>query len=760
MTTIYPDVSQLIKEPILTESTIEQEQLLKSHKLTENEFLTIKNHLQRLPTYAELGVLSAMWSEHCSYKSSKFWLKQLPTTGQDVIYGPGENAGVVRLEDDLCVVFKMESHNHPSFIAPFHGAATGVGGIMRDVFCMGARPLANIDCLRFGHKSSEHSKWLVSEVVRGIAHYSNCVGVATVGGNISFDKSYAGNCLVNVMCLGLAKEKEIFTGKATGIGNQVIYVGAATGRDGIHGATMASDVFAEDTSSNKGVIQVGDPFYEKLLIEATLEILSENLVVGLQDMGAAGLSSSLFEMASRGKVGVYLDLDKVPTRALDMSPYEMLLSESQERMLFVAEPKNIDKIKTICKKWQLDFASIGVLTQTQKVQATYKNKLHLDLDVDLAVDLAPQYQRPFSPRNKSLLKVDIRESCKNIIASQGIQDVCCKLAKLKPHCEDIYRQYDQEIGTRTVLGPESGGAAVLWAHTQQNPDTKLGVAIASSCLETYVSIDPKMGTIHSVYKAARMICAAGGKPLALTNCLNFADPNDPHVMWDFKESIQGIKWACEKLNIPVVSGNVSLYNETDGKSILPTPMIAIVGKVKDINKTTPARTTIESSIYLLSAKKYSAHFNGSLFAKAYDIPKGTTLHNLCPETEQETYNILEQLNYHKILHSARDIGEGGMLMTIIKILPVHKLSAQIKLTDDIKDLYETLFAETPSAYIICIDKKREEEFKKISLKHTYTKISKIGSTYKAQNNPEIKINESRIDLTKITTALTGAINNA
>ena len=450
-----------------------------------------------------------MWSEHCSYKSSRIHLKKLPTAGPHVVMGPGENAGVVRLKGKLCLAFKMESHNHPSFLDPYQGAATGVGGILRDVFCMGARPVALLNALRFGEKTHKKTPWLCEHVVKGIGDYGNCVGIPTVAGSTSFDKSYNGNILVNAMALGTVHEDKIFTGKASGIGNLIYYVGAATGRDGIHGATMASDSFDSSSSEERSAVQVGDPFYEKLLLEATLEVLEKNLVVGLQDMGAAGLTSSIFEMASRGQTGVKIDLEKVPTRTSQMTPYELMLSESQERMLMVVDPKNKKALEAVFKHWDLAYDQIGIITDSSKVEAFFYNEKHIDIPVAPLVEKAPLYDRvqeePAVTDNEPDLDEQWLSKCKGLDIKDLIQDLYLDKVLHEP----IYSQYDYDIGLKTIIGPNRGGAAILELQSFEDPHDTVSIAVTANCLESICRVDPKEGAKQSVYKTARTLIASG-----------------------------------------------------------------------------------------------------------------------------------------------------------------------------------------------------------------------------------------------------------
>ncbi|TAL04798.1 MAG: phosphoribosylformylglycinamidine synthase subunit PurL [Rhodospirillaceae bacterium] len=548
---------------------------IKSHGLSDEEYARILGILDgREPNLVELGIFSVMWSEHCSYKSSKRWLKTLPTKAPWVICGPGENAGVIDIGDGLAAIFKMESHNHPSFIEPYQGAATGVGGILRDVFTMGARPIANMNALRFGSPDHPKTRHLVSGVVAGIGGYGNCVGVPTVGGEVNFHPSYNGNILVNAMTVGLARQDKIFYSAAAGAGNPVVYVGSKTGRDGIHGATMASAEFGADSEEKRPTVQVGDPFTEKLLIEACMELMATDAIVAIQDMGAAGLTSSSFEMASKGGMGVQLDLENVPTREEGMTPYEMMLSESQERMLIILKPGKEDLARRIFEKWELDFAIIGHLTDTGRMVLKMNGTVVCDLPIDPLAQASPEYDRPWVPTVKhselaasEVEAVDWREALKKLMS-------CPDVASRRW----VWEQYDHMVMTDTAQRP-GGDAAVVRVHR-----TGRALAITTDCTPRYVKADPFEGGKQAVAETWRNLTAVGARPLAITDNLNFGNPEKPPIMGQIVEAIKGIGAACTALDYPVVSGNVSLYNETDGRPILPTPAIGGVGVLDDIER--------------------------------------------------------------------------------------------------------------------------------------------------------------------------------
>src|SRR5215475_10641799 len=546
------------------------------HNLSQDEYQRILQILGREPGLVELGIFSAMWSEHCSYKSSRIHLKGFPTSGPRVIQGPGENAGIVDIGDGLAVAFKMESHNHPSFIEPYQGAATGVGGILRDIFTMGARPIASLNSLRFGDLSAPRMKHLVDGVVRGIAGYGNCIGIPTVGGETTFDRAYNANILVNVMNVGLVRADRIFRGRAEGAGNPVVYVGSKTGRDGIHGATMASEEFAGDeTKQKRPTVQVGDPFTEKLLLEACLELFQTDAVIGIQDMGAAGLTSSAFEMAGRAGSGVELDLSKVPVRETGMTPYEIMLSESQERMLLVARRDRLDKVFEIFRKWDLDAAEIGRVTSSGRVVLFFEGKIVANLPAEPLSAEAPLYDRPRSapapppaPRWPSEPEPSDYGAClRKILASPNIAEKSW-----------IWTQYDHMVGTNTVERP--GGDAAL----VRVKGTRKALAIESDVNPFFCALDPYRGAAIAVAEAARSIACTGARPLAIFFCFNSATPEKPEVMGQFEASVRGLADACRALEIPVVSGNVSFYNETDGRAIPPTPTVGMVGLIEDVGR--------------------------------------------------------------------------------------------------------------------------------------------------------------------------------
>ncbi len=552
------------------------QQLAREFGLTADEYAKVLEIMGRTPTLTELGIFSVMWSEHCSYKSSRVWLRQLPTKAPWVIHGPGENAGVVDIGDGLAAIFKMESHNHPSFIEPYQGAATGVGGILRDVFTMGARPIANLNALRFGSPDHPRTRRIVDGVVRGIGGYGNCVGVPTVGGEVNFHPAYNGNPLVNAMTVGIARQDRIFLSAAAGVGNPVVYVGSKTGRDGIHGATMASAEFGADSEEKRPTVQVGDPFTEKLLIEACLELMETDAIVAIQDMGAAGLTSSSVEMAGKGGVGIVLDLDQVPARETGMTAYEFMLSESQERMLMVLRPEREGMARAIFEKWDLDFAVIGHLTDTGRITIRHQGRVEADIPLAPLADEAPLYTRPTveSPKGEKINpariedRVGLTAALKTLVACP---DLCSRAW--------IWDQYDSTVGGQTVKRPGAADAAIV-----KLDGLKRGIAMTTDCTPRYCAADAEEGGKQAVAEAWRNLTAVGARPLAITDNMNFGNPEKPEIMGQFAAAIRGMAAACEALDFPVVSGNVSLYNETEGKGILPTPAIGGLGVLDDVSK--------------------------------------------------------------------------------------------------------------------------------------------------------------------------------
>ncbi len=629
----------------------------RSFGLKDEEFDRIVARLGRAPNLTELGIFAVLWSEHCSYKSSRLHLKKFPTKGKRVLQGPGENAGVVDIGQGLCMVFKMESHNHPSYIEPFQGAATGVGGILRDVFTMGARPIACLDSLRFGAPDAPRMKYLVEGVVAGIGHYGNCFGVPTVGGETTFYEAYNENILVNAFTLGLARHEDLFFGKASGVGNPVYYVGSKTGRDGIHGATMASEEFSDATEEKRPTVQVGDPFTEKLLLEALLELMKTDAIEGIQDMGAAGLTSSSFEMAGRAGTGMRLDLDRVPLREAGMTPYEIMLSESQERMLLVARHGHEETIQRIFHKWGLDAHHIGEVTADGQMVCTWKGRTVVDLPIAPLVQEAPLYDRP-RRRPSYLRKVTVEADAKADSADLGGD-----LLELLEHPNFaskrwVWRQYDHQVRTNTVLGPGLDAALL------RIKGTKMGVALTSDVNPLYCYLNPREGARFAVAEAARNLACVGAAGIGVTDCLNFGNPEKPEVMWQFKEAVEGMASASKTLKVPVVSGNVSLYNDTEGRSIWPTPTVVMVGLVKDLRRI-PARQLREGTEVFLAGDG-----EVRLAGSQYLYHKGTLIGRL-PKLdlamEKRLVKFLLKGYAKKAVLFAHDLAEGGLAVALAEL---------------------------------------------------------------------------------------------
>ncbi len=632
-------------------------EVIAAHGFKGDEYPRLLTILGREPSITELGIFSVMWSEHCSYKSSRFWLKTLPTTGKCVIQGPGENAGVIDIGDGDACIFKMESHNHPSYIEPYQGAATGVGGIMRDVFTMGARPVANLNALRFGAPDHPKTKHLVAGVVAGIGHYGNATGVPTVGGETNFDKAYNNNILVNAMCIGLARTDKIFYSAAKGVGLPVVYVGSKTGRDGIHGATMASAEFDENSAEKRPTVQVGDPFTEKLLIEACLELMAKDVIIAIQDMGAAGLTSSTSEMADKGGVGIELNLDLVPQREPDMTAYEMMLSESQERMLMILKPGSEPEAEKVFIKWGLDFAVIGQTTDTGRMIIKHKGTIEADLPVDKLADSAPLYERPWVPTPKAarILPEWVAAPNSNLGALKTMMGTP-QLASRRW----IWEQYDSMVRGDTLQRP-GGDAAVVRVHGTQK-------AIAACCDVTprYVLADPAMGTKQAVVETWRNLICVGADPLAITDNMNFANPERPEIMGQFVGSVQGMGEACRALDYPVVSGNVSLYNETNGVGIPPTPAIGGVGLIPDTSKTAGIAVKTPGDLLLLIGRE-EGHLGQSLYQliitdKAEGAPPPVDL-----DDEIKAGNLVRSLIREGKVSAVHDCSDGGLIVAIAEM---------------------------------------------------------------------------------------------
>lgn len=669
------------------------------HGLSEQEHGIIVKALGRQPNHTEIGILGAMWSEHCSYKSSKVHLRKLPTTGEQIIQGPGENAGIVDLGDGLCAVFKMESHNHPSYLEPYQGAATGVGGIVRDIFTMGARPMALMDSLRFGDLNLYKTKYLVNGVVSGISDYGNCIGIPTVGGEIYFDSCYNGNPLVNVFCLGITKRDKIFKGYASGIGNPVVYIGSKTGRDGIQGAIMASDNFSDESEQKRPAVQVGDPFTEKRLLEACLELFKTDCVVGIQDMGAAGLTSSSAEMASRGKTGIDIWMDKVPRREENMTPYELMLSESQERMLVVLKKNKEDIAKSIFKKWELDFSIIGVVTDTKHLKLYDEDELVADLPVDLITDSVPEYNREIkAPENNNEL-TDL-----NKIEKPDIKTAFLKMLSLPTIANKryVYEQYDYMVGTNTLYEPLNDSAVIRIKGSDK------AVAMTLNCNSIYCYLSPVEGAKIAVAESARNIACSGAKPLAVTDCLNFGNPENPEIMWQFSETVKGIREACIELNTPVVSGNVSFYNQTEEESVYPTPIIGMMGVIDDYRKAVTQWFKNEGDVIVLMGDTY-CDMEGSQYQKIiYDKVFGKPPKIDLIQESNLILAVIESIDVG-IINSAHDVSEGGLAVSLAECCfsPERQTGCKVDLQDaNGSGLTDEclLFSESQSRCIVSLNK--------------------------------------------------------
>ncbi|MDA7766442.1 phosphoribosylformylglycinamidine synthase subunit PurL [Alphaproteobacteria bacterium] len=661
--------------------------------LSRDEWDLINQRLGRTPNLCELGIFSAMWSEHCSYKSSKKWLKTLPIDGPQVIEGPGENAGAVDIGDGLAAIFKIESHNHPSFIEPYQGAATGVGGILRDVFTMGARPVALLNALRFGAAEHEKTRHLVGGVVSGIGGYGNCIGIPTVGGEVNFDKSYNGNILVNAMAVGLANSDRIFRSAATGPGNPVIYVGAKTGRDGIHGATMASAEFSDETESKRPTVQVGDPFTGKLLMEACLELMASDSVLSIQDMGAAGLTSSSVEMASKGGLGMEIDLDLVPAREENMSAYELMLSESQERMLMVLKTDATETARAIFNKWDLDFMPIGRVTETGRLILLKDGGTACDIPIGPLVDDAPEYDRPHgdAPTRKQLASSDITNDAPitNMLKTMlGHVDLASR--------RWIYEQYDSQVMADTIAGP-GGDAALVRVH-----GSKRGLAMSTDCTPRYVEADPRMGGAQAVAEAYRNLSAIGATPLAITNNLNFGNPEKPEIMTQLVESVLGMGDAARQLDTPVVSGNVSLYNETDGKAIQPCPVIGMVGVIENVDGAVGnCFVAADQDIFVIGQSDKAD--DGWLGASIYQQHHGDDGIYAPPPldlvAEQKTGSFVRQQILGGGINAAHDIADGGLAVTIAEMAMRSGFGAEIAVPKT-GNLHGWAFGEDQARFVV------------------------------------------------------------
>ncbi|MCG3082996.1 phosphoribosylformylglycinamidine synthase subunit PurL [Anoxybacillus sp. LAT_35] len=690
----------LLLEPSPT--MIKEQKMYRDMGLTDEEFAMIERILGRLPNYTETGIFSVMWSEHCSYKNSKPVLKKFPTEGKHVLQGPGEGAGIVDIGDGLAVAFKIESHNHPSAIEPYQGAATGVGGIIRDVFSMGARPIALLNSLRFGELTSPRVKYLFERVVAGIAGYGNCVGIPTVGGEVQFDAAYEGNPLVNAMCVGVIRHEDIQKGIASGVGNTVMYVGAKTGRDGIHGATFASEELTEQSEQKRPAVQVGDPFMEKLLLEACLEVIHCDALVGMQDMGAAGLTSSSAEMASKAGSGIELNLDLVPQRETGMTPYEMMLSESQERMLLVVKKGREQEIMDVFSKYGLEAKAIGRVTDDHMLRLYHRGDVVAEIPVDALAKDAPVYHKPSQEpayyrqfqATEYVPKVDNYEEALLALLSQPT--IASK--------EWVYEQYDYMVRTNTVVAPGSDAAVLRIRGTNK------ALAMTTDCNSRYVYLDPEVGGKIAIAEAARNIVCSGAQPLAVTDCLNFGNPEKPEIFWQLEKAVEGMSEACRILETPVISGNVSLYNETNGEAIYPTPIVGMVGIVEHISHiTTQAFKQPGDLIYVIGEAKQEfggselqKWLTGRIFGKAPTID----LH-----VEAKRQRQLLAAIRAGVVASAHDVSEGGLAVALAECLMSAKgLGARVAISGDV---VSELFSETQSRFVVSVKKEDQQTFEQL-----------------------------------------------
>jgi phosphoribosylformylglycinamidine synthase subunit PurL len=699
-------------------------ELIAAHGLTAEEYQKIVKELGRELNYTELGVFSVMWSEHCSYKSSRYYLKNLPTEGRHVLQGPGENAGVVDIGGGLAVAFKMESHNHPSFIEPYQGAATGVGGILRDIFTMGARPVASLDSLRFGAIDHPRTRYLLSGVVAGIGGYGNCIGVPTVGGECYFDECYNANILVNAFTLGIVKKNRIFTGIARGAGNPVIYVGSKTGRDGIHGATMASESFSEEKEQRRPTVQVGDPFTEKLLLEACLELMEKDFIIGIQDMGAAGLTSSSAEMAGRGGCGIELDLSAVPLREKGMTPYEILLSESQERMLLVARRGTESEIQKIFEKWDLDAVVIGKVTDDQQFRALWHDYEVARIPIRALTKDAPAYQRMAA---RPVYQEQVQQLDLAKLKEPGDLNVALKQLLGSPNIaskEWIYRQYDHYVRSNTVIAPGADAAVIRIKGTHK------GLALTVDGNSRYCYLDPYVGGVLAVAEAARNLACVGARPIGLTDCLNFGSPENPEVMWQFAQVIQGMRSACLALNVPVVSGNVSFYNETDGVPIYPTPTIGMVGLIEKIDRVVTPWFKASGDVVVLLGRTRE-ELGGSEYLKwIHGITRGTPPW-IDLKMESAVQRCCTEAIEQKVLCSAHDVSDGGMAVTLAECCVGGEKPVGVRI--DSREMIRgdaLLFSESQSRIIVSLKEQNLDKLREITARHSVPMqvIGTVGGT--------------------------------
>jgi phosphoribosylformylglycinamidine synthase II len=698
------------------------------HGLKKDEFERIVARLGRVPNFVELGLFSAMWSEHCSYKSTRIHLKKRPTTAPWVICGPGENAGVISIGDGQAIIFKMESHNHPSYIEPFQGAATGVGGILRDVFTMGARPIALLNALRFGEASHPKTAHLLNGVVSGIGSYGNCVGVPTVGGECTFHACYNDNILVNAMCVGLVESDRIFYSAASDVGASVMYVGSKTGRDGIHGASMSSAEFDENSEDKRPTVQVGDPFTEKLLIEACLELMAKDAILSIQDMGAAGLTSSALEMASKGGTGIELTLDAVPMREAGMTPYELMLSESQERMLMVIKPGKESVAEAVFAKWELSCARIGVVTDTGRVVLKMHQQVVADLPIAPLADEAPLYERPWTvPEAAKPLHYS------HITCTLEAEEILRRLMATPDLCSRrwIYEQYDNTVMGDTKQASD-GDAALVRVHGSHK-----AVALTSDCTPRYCKANPKEGAKQAVAETYRNICAVGATPLAITNCLNFGNPEKPEIMGQIVAAIEGISEASLALDYPVVSGNVSLYNETNGKGVHPTPTIGGVGLLADISVSMSAAFKAPDQLIFVIGQS-EGHMGASLFLREIQGSEEGDAPKVDLAQEKRHGALVRQLIADRLITACHDVSDGGLYVSIAEMAMASNIGAALTLSANDIPLWATLFGEDQGRYVITVAPAERTAVQLLAEKSGVT-ITEIGATIAV---PELSVNKA------------------
>jgi phosphoribosylformylglycinamidine synthase len=719
-------------------------ELVKEHGLAPDEYKKILELMGREPTFVELGIFSVMWSEHCSYKSTRFHLRRLPTKAPWVLQGPGENAGVIDIGDGDAAIFKMESHNHPSFIEPYQGAATGVGGIMRDVFTMGARPIAMMNALRFGDPSHPKTRHLVEGVVRGIGGYGNCMGVPTVGGEVNFHKSYNGNILVNAMCVGLASQHKIFLSAAKGAGNPVVYIGSKTGRDGIHGATMASAEFDDASDEKRPTVQVGDPFTEKLLLEACLELMATDAIIAIQDMGAAGLTSSSAEMGDKGGSGIELNLDMVPQREANMTAYEMMLSESQERMLAVLKPGREAEAEKIFKKWELDFAVIGITTDTHRLVIKHKGETVADMPITALSDEAPVYQRPYekrpaavgltgdTPPVKGAYGEGRRELLKSLVKITGSPDMASR--------RWVWEQYDHTVMADTIQKP-GGDAAVVRVH-----NTQKGLAITTDVTPRYCKADPFEGAKQAVAEAYRNISAVGALPLAVTDNLNFGNPQKPDIMGEIVSAVDGIGEACRALDFPVIGGNCSLYNETNGEGILPTPAIGAVGLMKDVHRMATVAFKREGDAILLIGDT-KGHLGQSIYLREIEGKEEGAAPPVDLAAEKKNGSFVRRLIEDGRADTVHDVSDGGILSALAEMALAGNIGADVGVAGTVVDAIPFFFGEDQARYLVALPAaeadKVEAELREAGIIHALIGKTMVAKVLRVEREGEVLLADLR-----------------